>query len=52
MNLAPADAETYYNMAIPGDPTTITGSPKAGNWDNGWTERFRGPFGINRWGAW
>jgi hypothetical protein len=27
-------------MAIPGDPITITGSPKAGNWDNGWTEWF------------
>jgi hypothetical protein len=40
VNLAPADAETYYNMAIPGDPITITGSPKAGNWDNGWTEWF------------
>ena len=40
VNLAPADAETYYNMAIPGDPITITGSTKAGDWDNGWTEWF------------
>ena len=40
VNLAPADAETYYNMAIPGDPITITSSPKAGNWDDGWTEWF------------
>jgi lipoprotein-anchoring transpeptidase ErfK/SrfK len=40
VNLSPADAQTFYNMAIPGDPITITGSPKAGNWDNGWTEWF------------
>ncbi len=29
VNLSPADAETYYNLAVPGDPITITGSPKA-----------------------
>jgi lipoprotein-anchoring transpeptidase ErfK/SrfK len=40
VNLAPEDAQIYYNMAIPGDPVTITSSPKAGNWDNGWTEWF------------
>jgi lipoprotein-anchoring transpeptidase ErfK/SrfK len=40
VNLPPNDAETYYNLAIPGDPVTITGSPKAGNWDDGWTEWF------------
>jgi lipoprotein-anchoring transpeptidase ErfK/SrfK len=40
VNLSPADAETYYNLAGPGDPVTITGSPKAGTWDNGWTEWF------------
>ncbi|HEY6786081.1 MAG TPA: Ig-like domain-containing protein [Trebonia sp.] len=40
VNLAPADAETYYNMVVPGDPITITGSTKAGDWDNGWTEWF------------
>ena len=40
VNLAPADAQTYYNMAVPGDPITITNSPKAGNWDDGWTEWF------------
>jgi lipoprotein-anchoring transpeptidase ErfK/SrfK len=40
VNLAPEDAKIYYDMAIPGDPITITGSPKAGNWDNGWTEWF------------
>jgi lipoprotein-anchoring transpeptidase ErfK/SrfK len=40
VNLAPADAETYYNLAVPGDPITIMGSPKLGTWDNGWTEWF------------
>jgi lipoprotein-anchoring transpeptidase ErfK/SrfK len=40
VNLSPADAETYYNLAVPGDPITIVGSPKGGAWDNGWTEWF------------
>jgi lipoprotein-anchoring transpeptidase ErfK/SrfK len=40
VNLSPADAETYYNLAVPGDPITIVGSPKSGTWDNGWTEWF------------
>jgi len=40
VNLPPEDAQTYYNMAIPGDPITITSSPKGGNWDDGWTEWF------------
>ncbi|HEY1618515.1 MAG TPA: Ig-like domain-containing protein [Streptosporangiaceae bacterium] len=40
VNMAPADAEAYYKMAVPGDPVTITGSPRAGAWDNGWTEWF------------
>ena len=40
VNLSPANAETYYNLAIPGDPITIIGSPVAGTWDNGWTEWF------------
>ncbi len=40
VNLSPADAETYYNLAVPGDPVTIVGSPKVGTWDNGWTEWF------------
>ncbi len=40
VNLSPADAKTYYNMAVPGDPITITGSSKAGKWDDGWTEWF------------
>jgi hypothetical protein len=38
--LTPQDAQTYYNMAIPGDPITITSSPKAGTLDNGWTQWF------------
>jgi lipoprotein-anchoring transpeptidase ErfK/SrfK len=40
VNLPPADAEAYYKMEVPGDPVTVTGSPKAGAWDNGWTEWF------------
>ena len=40
VNLAPEDAKIYYDLAVPGDPVTITGSTKAGNWDNGWTEWF------------
>ena len=40
VNLSPADARTYYNLAVPGDPITIVGSPRAGTWDNGWTEWF------------
>ena len=40
VNLSPADAQTYYNLAVPGDPITITGSPKAGKWDDGWTNWF------------
>jgi lipoprotein-anchoring transpeptidase ErfK/SrfK len=40
VNLPPADAETYYQLAIPGDPITIESSPKSGDWDDGWTEWF------------
>jgi lipoprotein-anchoring transpeptidase ErfK/SrfK len=40
VNLSPADAQTYYNLAVPGDPITITHSPKAGTFDNGWTYWF------------
>ena len=29
VNMPPADAESYYKMAVPGDPVTITGSPRA-----------------------
>ncbi len=40
VNLPPSDAETYYNMSIPGDPITVTNSTAAGKWDDGWTEWF------------
>jgi lipoprotein-anchoring transpeptidase ErfK/SrfK len=40
VNLSPANAETYYNLAVPGDPITVINSPKPGNWDDGWTEWF------------
>jgi lipoprotein-anchoring transpeptidase ErfK/SrfK len=40
VNLSPADAETYYDLAVPGDPVTVTGSPAPGTWDNGWTYWF------------
>ena len=40
VNMSPADAETYYKMAVPGDPVRITGSPRPGVWDNGWTMWF------------
>jgi lipoprotein-anchoring transpeptidase ErfK/SrfK len=42
VNMPPADAEIYYKMEVPGDPVTITGSPRAGTWGNGWTEWFLG----------
>jgi lipoprotein-anchoring transpeptidase ErfK/SrfK len=40
VNMPPADAEIYYKMEVPGDPVTITGSPRAGMFDNGWTMWF------------
>jgi lipoprotein-anchoring transpeptidase ErfK/SrfK len=40
VNLAPANAEAYYKMEHPGDPVTVTGSPRAGVWGNGWTDWF------------
>jgi lipoprotein-anchoring transpeptidase ErfK/SrfK len=40
VNMSPTDAEIYYKMAVPGDPVTITGSPRPGTWDNGWTMWF------------
>jgi lipoprotein-anchoring transpeptidase ErfK/SrfK len=40
VNTSPAHAETYYNMAEPGDPVTVTGSPVGGTAGNGWTEWF------------
>ena len=41
VNLSPEDAKTYYKLAVLGDPVTITGSPRAGTWGNGWTVWFR-----------
>ncbi len=40
VNLSPTDSKIYYDMAIPGDPVTVTNSTKAGKWDDGWTEWF------------
>ena len=40
VNLSPQDAQWYYEQANPGDPITITGSPVAGKWDDGYTEWF------------
>jgi lipoprotein-anchoring transpeptidase ErfK/SrfK len=40
VNLSPTDAEIYYDLAVPGDPITIVGSPKPGTFDNGWTMWF------------
>jgi hypothetical protein len=40
LNTSPAHSEAYYNLAVPGDPVTVTGSPAAGKWDDGWTVWF------------
>jgi lipoprotein-anchoring transpeptidase ErfK/SrfK len=40
VNLSPEHAQTYYKLAVPGDPVTVSGSPKAGKWDDGWTVWF------------
>jgi len=40
VNMPPIDAQIYYQMAVPGDPVTITGSPRPGTFDNGWTMWF------------
>jgi lipoprotein-anchoring transpeptidase ErfK/SrfK len=40
VNLSPEHAETYYKLATQGDPVTITGSPTAGTWGDGWTVWF------------
>lgn len=40
VNLSPEHAKTYYQLAVPGDPVTISGSPRGGAWDNGWTVWF------------
>jgi lipoprotein-anchoring transpeptidase ErfK/SrfK len=40
VNLSPENAKTYYQLAVQGDPVTITGSPRAGTWGDGWTVWF------------
>jgi lipoprotein-anchoring transpeptidase ErfK/SrfK len=40
VNLSPENAQTYYELSVPGDPVTIQGSPRAGDWGNGWTVWF------------
>ena len=40
VNMSPAHAAIYYGWSVPGDPVKITGSPRAGTWDNGWTMWF------------
>lgn len=40
VNLSPENARTYYKLAVLGDPVTITGSPRAGTWGDGWTLWF------------
>lgn len=37
VNVGPSNAATYYDWSIPGDPITVTGSPKPGGWDDGYT---------------
>jgi lipoprotein-anchoring transpeptidase ErfK/SrfK len=46
INTSPAHAETYYKMEEPGDPVTVTGSPRPGTPGNGWTQWFIG------WSQW
>lgn len=40
LNLSPEHAAMYYNLATPGDPVTVIGSPKPGRWDDGFTVWF------------
>jgi len=40
VNLNYQDSTWYYAHAVPGDPITVTGSPAAGRWDDGYTEWF------------
>ena len=46
VNMSPEDAAMYYEMSIPGDPVTVTGSSRAGTFDDGWTMWFKS------WRAW
>jgi hypothetical protein len=40
INLSPEHAKAYYQLSVPGDPVTVTGSPRGGAWGNGWTVWF------------
>jgi lipoprotein-anchoring transpeptidase ErfK/SrfK len=40
INLSPEHAKAYYQLSVPGDPVTVTGSPRGGVWGNGWTVWF------------
>ena len=40
VNLSPEHAQTYYELSVPGDPVTVSGSPVAGAWGDGWTVWF------------
>jgi lipoprotein-anchoring transpeptidase ErfK/SrfK len=40
VNVGPSNAALYYSWSIPGDPVTVTGSPKPGGWDDGYTIWF------------
>lgn len=40
VNTSPEHAQMYYNLAVPGDPVIVTGSPSSTYWGNGWTEWF------------
>ncbi len=40
VNVSPSNAALYYSWSIPGDPVTVTGSPKPGSWDDGYTVWF------------
>jgi lipoprotein-anchoring transpeptidase ErfK/SrfK len=41
INMSPEAAAVYYEMSIPGDPVRVTGSSRAGTFDNGWTMWFK-----------
>jgi lipoprotein-anchoring transpeptidase ErfK/SrfK len=41
VNLSPQHAAMYYNLAVPGDPVTVIGSPHAGHWGDGFTVWFK-----------
>jgi lipoprotein-anchoring transpeptidase ErfK/SrfK len=40
VNVSPAHSRIYYRLARAGDPVTVTGSPVAGTWGDGWTVWF------------